>query len=163
MHQSRLKNINQFEKMNLTANKFDSLQCRNASYQLNVKISKVDLAQHTQFFKKNKDGTYSNTGKAFVGSDGELPISQYQSIDLLNLKTKQKQSIAKTAYEHLFNPSFFDTSEDIAKRNACYFDAKRDRIYWYAQNSDGAGSYEMLMIFEHGQHLSTLYNNQFNG
>ncbi|EGZ44656.1 hypothetical protein [Neisseria wadsworthii] len=51
-------------------------------------------------------------------------------------------------FDNLFQPD--------AQYHSCFYNRKADKIYLFARNSDGAGSYNALLIFTKGRYIKRL-------
>ncbi|MBC9930260.1 SH3 domain-containing protein [Chitinophaga qingshengii] len=81
-------------------------------------------------------------GKIFYGSDGGLPVWQYNTFTIQI--GNRAVLVPDYAIRDLYNPNPELTS-------VCY-DRKNDRLYIVASNSDGAGSYDVLLQFDRGEY-----------
>lgn len=151
LHQSRLRNIAQFPTMSHQASS-RGFSCINQHAQLYVEMDKFDYAANKKHFggKKLNDSypillTYK--GKTMFGTDGAIPHTAYTAMTLV--QNDNRHRIAPSAFEHLFNPYFEGSSKGID--HICTYDAKRKRIHYIAWNSDGAGTYAVLFVFENGK------------
>lgn len=79
-------------------------------------------------------------GKEFYGSDGGLPVWQYNTFTIQ--MGNRAVVVPDRAIRDLYNPN--------PELTSVHYDRKNDRLYIVASNSDGAGSYEMLLQFDRG-------------
>lgn len=73
-------------------------------------------------------------GKPYWGTDGEMPRHEYKSITIL-IGTR-KIILPHAAFDNLFEPTIWNTE--------VHYDRVSDIIYIRSQNSDGAGSYDVI-------------------
>ncbi|MDO4434535.1 MAG: hypothetical protein Q4B82_08165 [Alysiella sp.] len=126
--------------------------CTHSDVQLYVEMGKFDYAAHKKYFGgKNLNSEYpilhTYKGKTMYGTDGSIPRTAYTSMTLV--QNGHRHVIAPAAFEHLFNPYFEGMDKGID--HICQYDSKRKRLYLQAWNSDGAGSYTVLFVFENGK------------
>ncbi|MBC9914187.1 SH3 domain-containing protein [Chitinophaga varians] len=83
-------------------------------------------------------------GKQFYGCDGGLPTQEYNTFTIQI--GNRAVVVPDKAIRDLYQPN--------PELTAVYYDRKNDRLYITATNSDGAGSYEVLLQFDHGVYTS---------
>lgn len=110
-----------------------------------VKGEPFDYKKNKAKFKKVKhkevgyvEEFYNN--QLVWGTDFTIPKSHYKSIEVTYNKTKTV--LPAKIIENLFNVSIGQTT--------AYFDAKTEELYLLSLNSDGAGAYYCLFVFEKG-------------
>lgn len=80
--------------------------------------------------------------KKIFGTDGEMPDSEYRQI---RIKTASSiYSLPDTALQELYQPTLQHT--------AVYYDPELKELYIHAQNSDGAGGYEVVWKTVNGKY-----------
>ncbi|MGN7819438.1 SH3 domain-containing protein [Chitinophaga sp. 22536] len=79
-------------------------------------------------------------GKAFYGCDGGLPTHEYNTFTIQI--GNRAVVVPDKAIRDLYQPN--------PELTIVYYDRKNDRLYITATNSDGAGSYEVLLQFDRG-------------
>ena len=150
LHQSRVRKLGG-ETINRTKS-VRGFACTHFDVQLYVEMDKFNYTANKKHFggkHLNSDHPILHTykGKTMYGTDGSIPQTAYTSMTLV--QNGRRHIIAPTAFEHLFNPYFEDT--DKGTDHICQYDTKRKRLYLQAWNSDGAGSYTVLFVFENGK------------
>lgn len=119
----------------------DELVIDNRFFVIDIKTQKFSP-------KKNKltkqDGIITEiNGKNFWGSDGMMPETEYKSIEIM--QGNKEIVVPKTEYENLYSPDL--------SRTFAYFDKITKRLYITAENSDGAGSYALVFVFQDGKFI----------
>ena len=73
-------------------------------------------------------------GKPYWGTDGEMPKRAYKSIVIF--AGASKIVMPRVAFDNLFEPTVYNTE--------IHYDRANDIFYIRAENSDGAGSYDVI-------------------
>ena len=91
------------------------------------------------FYKEYKDQLEYINNKKYWGTDGEIPKTEYKSIEIY---IGIKNSRPEIAIDNLFETSLYNTQVNHDKTN--------DVLYIQSMNSDGAGSYEVIWKIKKG-------------
>lgn len=117
---------------------------------LSLKMDSIEIQIKTAHFKSKEhkikyDGNYVQTinGKMPWGTDGNLPKQAYKSIQFF--VGKKSFLLPKNQFADLFEPNLIHTS-------AC-IDPYTNKVYLYAMNSDAAGGYAVIWVFENGKFI----------
>jgi hypothetical protein len=111
------------------------------SIKIIVTEQKFEKKQHKlSFFKEYKDQLEFIDNKNYWGTDGGIPKTEYQAIEVF-IGTR-KINLPKKALENLYEISLLNTQVNYDKAN--------DILYIQSMNSDGAGSYEVIWKVEKG-------------
>lgn len=138
----RLKFYQENPKFKEIVKKTNELVLKLAPFTITIKSKKFDVKNNK--ITKDKQGIITKINqKEIWGSDGMLPQTEYESITILD--GNQKINLPKSEYENLYNVSLESTS--------AYYDAREKTLYIQASNSDGAGSYEVVFVFENGKFI----------
>lgn len=135
----RIKLITDFENIPSKVMTEETATYKSKSVSIEIKT--------TKFIKENHQLKYLDSGHEILklidglqifGTDGGIPKSEYQSmeIDINNIKIK----IPKIALQNLYEPNLYNTKAN--------YDKKNDILYIQSSNSDGAGGYEIIWIIE---------------
>lgn len=152
VHKSRLKEISSFEKIPVKTLTENSVEFYSESRKIGAKIKSgvFDYDSNKRFFSKTKYGEYEIEdrfkGKQIWGTDGSIPSENYLSVTV-SWKGRSIE-VPEKEYENLFQ-----VNHDFSN---CYYDAKTDKLYLESLNSDGAGSYWVLFVFEKGKYKETI-------
>jgi len=116
-----------------------------------TKVPFVIKNNRLQYRKANEKDHVANylekiNGKEIWGEDGGIPESQYGNI-IIEINGKNID-LPKKEIENLFSPSLDNTSVN--------FDKTTGRLFISAGNSDAAGAYAVLWIFEKGKYKKRL-------
>jgi hypothetical protein len=116
---------------------------RLAKDSIEIIVTQKQFEKSKHKFKYNKEANSEIElidNKVYFGKDGEMPETEYQSI---KIKLGQKTiDLPKTSLESLYQPNLFITVAN--------YDTENDIIYIQSENSDGAGSYEVIWKVEKG-------------
>ena len=85
-------------------------------------------------------------GKQFWGTDGNVPRTQYKSIEIVSGQRMITIPSAETA--DLYEPSLYNTK--------VFYDRANDIIYISVLNGDGAGGYVGLFVVKNGSYHSRM-------
>lgn len=91
--------------------------------------------------KESKEYIAQIDGSGYWGKDGDMPATEYKSIEIS--WGHSRFSLPASALKGMFEPE--DGSADI------YVDRGKQRLYISASNSDGAGCYEVMWVWEKGE------------
>ncbi|MEE1898388.1 hypothetical protein V1389_08580 [Flavobacterium rakeshii] len=143
VYRDRLVVINETNFKKITATKINDSSAK-------ISFDTVSIVIRTENFNpKGKTFTYFKeypnmiefiNGKPYYGTDGEMPTTQYASIEV-TMENKTIKLPAQ-ALENLYEPNL--------KHTWAYYDSKNDTIFIEAFNSDGAGGYMVMWKIEKG-------------
>lgn len=147
LHHSRAKLLFSYEKLNATINnKRISFISKDTSIVIDIIIDNFSK-QHYKIEYENPNAEYplitKINGKAYYGCDGAMPKVCYKNFDII--WNNKHFSTPKEAFDDLFSPNLNFTFAT--------FDSKTNRLFIFADNSDGAGSYHIVWIFQNGKYL----------
>ena len=123
----------------------------------NIKVSIETGRFDPSKYKLTKDEEHivKINNKAFYGNYGEMPSNHIQTLTVII--DKDTIPIPPTAYMDLCNVNFShrDASGTVRSNNAVYYikDNRRDRVYIYLLNRDGAGGYEATWVIQDKKYL----------
>ena len=150
IHIDSLKDLfHDFSKFNYTElkrkrNKDKSLTLYNDSIKIIIEEALFDSSKHVLTYEDG--GGYTKIdGKVFYGSDGFIPRRKISGITFYN--HDYKKVIEKDYYSDLYEPNL----HCYQNPERCYTFAyikDSDEIIVTMSNSDGAGSYEVVFIFD---------------
>ncbi|UUV21517.1 hypothetical protein [Paenimyroides aestuarii] len=151
IHRSRLQKIDDFLKINYFKTINNTVYFRNDIEKIEVEITIQSFNSIKQINKfKIKDGFYyAYKEKQIWGTDGGLPNSCYKSVKYK--KGNQKAEVPQSELENLFQPTIIANSSDFEFIKVNY-DKENDVLYISSLNSDGAGGYLVLFVFEKGNY-----------
>jgi hypothetical protein len=144
IHQSRLKMIDAFPALAADRKGKDSIVFWGDSLKISVSVTPF-VAQNYQLQYKKSDG-YRFLSKinhrAFWGTDGAIPTLQYKRISCV--WKGREVPVPDSALWDVFNPNLHMTQ--------VRYDRQHQRWFLQATNSDGAGGYEVIWMFEKGEY-----------
>ncbi|MGB4772680.1 MAG: hypothetical protein WBP58_14530 [Chitinophagaceae bacterium] len=147
IHRSRvvlLSSFGRFSRVEETASKLllslDSLHFEIAFRPFSRKVRKIEygISEGEERYVKSIDGTFP------WGIDGNIPRQEYEFVKII--AGKRTNRLAPKFIGDLFEPNLSMTS--------AYYDPASGRCYLEALNSDGAGAYMVVWVFEHGELVS---------
>ncbi len=133
--------ISDYEKIPLIIEKKDRVVFGRDSISVVVREQKFEKTKYKlKFHKEYNDQLQYINGKQYWGTDGEIPKTEYRSIEV-NIGTK-KSLLPSIAIDNLFEISLYNTEVN--------FDRSKNILYIQSMNSDGAGTYEVIWKIENG-------------
>ena len=149
IYNSRTKSLEEFTSINTKVLKENSLNLSLDSIQIYIETEAFDVKHNTLTY--NKQNGYNNltkiNNKPYYGTDGGIPQRQYK---IIRIKFGQKTTqIKESEISDLFEPNLDSTFAT--------YDALTHRLYLFASNSDGAGGYEVLWVFENGKYKKRVF------
>jgi hypothetical protein len=142
MYKDRIKELSSFQKIPGIKRSKSSLEMKMDSISIIIKTEKFVKGKNKLIYDK-KDGLMIN-GRLIEGTDNEVPRLQYKSIEI---KINSKSVIVPDSiYNDLYQPTLENTN--------AYYDKTTDRLFIMADNSDAAGSYSVLWVFEKGVYVT---------
>ena len=149
IHSSRLKMLSDFSEIHFVKTENNTAFFKNDKEKIEVEIAIQSFNSTKNISKFNKkDGFYfAYKNKPIWGTDGGLPNSSYKFV---KLKVKGKETeVPQESLENLFQPTIIEKANDF-KYIEINYDKSNDILYISSLNSDGAGSYVALFVFEKG-------------
>ncbi len=144
VYKSKLKNISDYKAIPILLKEKTKVTLGKDSIRIVVTQQKFNKEKYKlSFSKENKDQLEYVNGEKYWGTDGEIPKSEYKSIEIY-IGTK-KVVLPKKAIANLFD--FTEMNLDKTQVN---YDEKNDIFYIQSMNSDGAGAYEVIWKIEKG-------------
>lgn len=147
IHSSRLKLVSGFKKIEYQKSADNTVFFKNDIEKIEVEIAiqTFNSTKNSTKFSKKDGFYYAYKNKPIWGTDGGLPNSSYKFI---KVKIKGKDlEVPQELLENLFQPTIIEQANDF-KYIEINYDKKKDVLYISSLNSDGAGSYVVLFIFE---------------
>jgi hypothetical protein len=144
IYSSRSKSLKEFTSINSRVLTENSLSLSLDSIQIDIETEVFDVKRNTLTYD-TPNGYYLTeiNHKQYYGSDGEVPKRQYEFI---KIKIGQKMvPINGSEISDLFEPNLESTFAT--------YDSLTHRLYLFASNSDGSGSYEVLWVIENGKYI----------
>jgi len=140
IYKDRVKYISNFANVKPLELTYISVKFEYDSVRVQLLKSKFISKQNKLSYRKNNGYKflYKINGKSFFGTDGETPKYQYEKIHITIGKDTLK--IPVSDYNDLYEPNFNSTTLNFDDKNQIY--------YLSALNSDGAGGYEVVWVFE---------------
>jgi hypothetical protein len=141
IYKDKLKLISDFPEIKISNNENNKAILSKDSMKIIVSVKKFERSKYKlSFFKENKDQLQYVNNKQYWGTDGEIPKTEYKSIEIY-IGTK-KILLPKIALENLFEINLDNTQVNYDKTN--------DILYIQSMNSDGAGNYEVIWKIARG-------------
>ena len=147
VYHSRLQNISKLTPIHLSRSSDGVMYFNDSLLKIEVEVARTpfDAQKEISFFTK-KDGYYQfYRNKEMWGVDGNLPHFRYQFIRVkINGKTIE---VPSEVLENLFEPTIISQRSE-EKYVSVYVDATENLLYLMSTNSQGAGAYEVVFIFQ---------------
>jgi hypothetical protein len=141
IYKDRVKLISDYQKIPLLTKKENKIILSKDSIKVIISEQKFDKSKYKlTFHKEYKDQLQFINNKQYWGTDGEIPRTEYKSIEIYY--GAKKVVLPKNAIDNLFETSLYNTQVNYDKTN--------DILYIQSMNSDGAGSYEVIWKIEKG-------------
>ncbi|WP_212002846.1 SH3 domain-containing protein [Chitinophaga sp. HK235] len=142
IHRSRVKTIDTFEKIPAKEQTDNRAVFQKDSIKVMLTAKPFVLKDNTVQYATQDNVRYVDkiNHQPYYGSDGGLPTRQYGS--LVIQYGKRNIPVPDSVIRGLYQPNM--------ELTAVNYDRKNDRLYITADNSDGAGHYSLLWLFEHG-------------
>lgn len=149
IHSSRLKILSDFIEIDYlkTENDIAFFMDREEDIQIEIAVQSFNAKKSISKFSIKDGFYYAYKSKPIWGTDGNLPNSAYKFI---KVKIKGKEfEVPQESLENLFQPTIIEKANDF-KYIEINYDKNNDVLYISSLNSDGAGSYVVLFVFEKG-------------
>lgn len=141
IHRDRLKLISDYEKIPAVGKDYSVF--RKDSIVVTQSIKPFVIAQYRVTYTKGEyRGIAAINGKAWWGTDGELPKKAYKSIQIR--LGGREMDLPKEAIADVFEPTPWNMEVN--------YDRAHDILYIQAMNSDGAGAYSVIWTVEKGEY-----------
>lgn len=142
IYNDRFKRIAEFKEIKRKSINTNEVVLSNDS--IEIKVTKATFEpkkHHFTYSKENKKVITLIDKKHYYGTDGEVPKTQYEAVQVkINDKLIQ---LPKSATENLYEPSLQNIT--------VHHDEKSNTIYIDAINSDGAGGYVVVWKIKNGK------------
>lgn len=149
IHSSRLKMLSDFVEIDYlkTEKSVAFFMNTDEKIQIEIGIQSFNAARSIDKFSKKDGFYYAYKNKTIWGTDGNLPNSSYKfiKVKISGIETE----VPKESLENLFQPTIIEQLNDF-KFIQINYDKGNDVLYISSLNSDGAGSYVVLFVFEKG-------------
>lgn len=147
VYADRVMEVTTYKKIS-TANKDENIaELSRDSIKVVAKGMRFNKKLHKFSYRKDEPSILQYIdGKAFWGTDGGMPRTQYSTINI-TIGTR-KISLPLTALHNLYEPNLYNTE--------AYYDAENDILYIIASNSDAAGSYDVIWKIEKGKYVGRI-------
>mgnify|MGYP003577167419 FL=1 len=149
LHSSRLKMLSDFSEIDFVKTENNTAFFKNDKEKIEVEIAiqSFNSTKNISKFSKKDGFCYAYKNKPMWGTDGGLPNSSYKFV---KLKIKGKVTeVPQESLENLFQPTIIEKANHF-KYIEINYDKSNDILYISSLNSDGAGSYVVLFVFEKG-------------
>lgn len=142
IHQSRVQLIEAFTPVPGAGKSADSIFFRKDALSIGVRVTPFILKNNRIGYKKGDDMRIAEkiNGRSFWGTDGAVPDMQYKHISCW--WNGKQVPVPDSAINDVFNPNLHNTR--------VWYDIQHERWFITATNSDGAGGYEVMWMFEQG-------------
>jgi len=149
IHSSRLKILSDFLKIDFfkTEDNVVVFTDDNEKIKIEIAIQSFNSQKNINYFSSKDGYYYAYKNKTVWGTDGNLPDRSYKFVKV-KIKGKHAQ-VPQSLLENLFQPASIQKTDDFTFIEINY-DKKNDVLYISSLNSDGAGSYVVLFVFEKG-------------
>ena len=135
VYKDRYQLIDQFSTIPVTSKRKASVILKKDSIQVTIIQGNFNKNKHSFKYYKEAPGQIELIdNKKYWGTDGGMPATQYEKIEV-TIGTK-KMILPKQATAALYEPNIFSAT--------AYYDQKTNSIYISTMNSDGAGAYEVV-------------------
>ena len=149
IHSSRLKLVSDFKKIEYQKSTNNTVFFKNDIERIEVEIAiqPFNSTKNSTKFSKKDGFYYAYKNKPIWGTDGGLPNTSYKFV---KVKIKDEEvEVPQESLENLFQPTIIEKVSDF-KYIEINYDKNDDVLYISSLNSDGAGSYVVLFVFEKG-------------
>lgn len=149
IHSSRLKMLSDFSEINFVKAENNTAFFKNDDEKIEVEIAiqSFNSAKNINKFSLKDGFYYAYKKKPMWGTDGGLPNTSYKFV---KVKIRGKDvEVPQESLENLFQPTIIEKVSDF-KYIEVNYDKENDVLYISSLNSDGAGSYVVLFVFEKG-------------
>lgn len=139
IYKDKIKYITDFKEIPLKINQDKKVTLDNGFIKIKITETKFLKEKHKlQFLKSNSTLLNKIDDLDFLGTDGEIPKREYQSIEveINNVKVE----IPDSALKNLYQPTLWNSKAN--------YDEINDILYIHSSNSDGAGGYEIIWVIE---------------
>ncbi len=141
VYKDRYQLIDQFSAIPITTKSKASVVLKKDSIQVTIIQGSFNKNKHSFKYYKEAPGQIELIdNKKYWGTDGEMPATQYETIEVA-IGTK-KIVLPRQATTALYEPNIFSAT--------VYYDQQTNSIYISTMNSDGAGAYEVVWKIENG-------------
>jgi len=132
---------------------------------IDIYSREFDSTKHKIIYDK-RSKNYLIDGKSFWGGDGTLPHNEISKFMVVLNGIKVKMPLV--AYDDLYEPNlkcYQDFDEGGNSMIRCYTRVYKSEdqkyLFIFMQNSDAAGSYEVVFVFEDGKYLRRVIDRDF--
>lgn len=141
VYKDRYKFVSNFPALAISRKTPTSITLVKDTIEVIVTQGTFDKKKHKfEYVKDSPDQIALIDNKAYWGTDGGLPTTQFESIVIrVGMKTIK---LPKYALEGLYEPSIYSAEVN--------YDKSTDTFYIQTMNSDGAGSYLVIWKIENG-------------
>ncbi len=150
IHRTRLKPISEFRNIPILQEDTNPVILSDNQIKIQVKKQPFNTQNHQVAYAKDGSTIWIDDKKAW-GIDGYLPTEEYQAISI-TIKG-QKVMMPYSTYSDLYNPNL-----DMTR---AYLDSIENKLYITSVNSDGAGGYFVIWLFENGIYKDRLVTHGF--
>jgi hypothetical protein len=144
IHKSRLKMINVFPAIAASEKGKDSIVFQKDSLIIGIRVEPFVARLYRLHYDTSQGGHFLSeiNHHRFWGTDGEIPTHKYRHI---TCAWKGKEvPIPDSAIWDVFEPNLHMTE--------VRYDRQHERWFLQSTNSDGAGGYEVIWMFEKGEY-----------
>jgi hypothetical protein len=139
----RVKSITEFKKINSIFSDQNSITFESDKVYIKIKTRQFDKKNHNLSYNKEYKNVLEKVDNVEIfGTDGNIPKNEYLNFEII--LNSQKIQLPKEAYINLFEPNL-----DYTLVN---YDENNNRLFIQSMNSDGAGGYAVIWMFENGKY-----------
>ena len=143
IYKNRIKYITDFQKIPLKSEIDGKVKLENENVKIEICETKFIKEKHKlKFLKNDKSILVKIDNSQIFGTDGNIPKNEYLNFEII--VNSQKIQLPKEAYINLFEPNL-----DYTLVN---YDENNNRLFIQSMNSDGAGGYAVIWMFENGKY-----------
>ncbi len=138
---NKIKSIADFEEIPIISEGENTVTLAKDSLKVTITRQRfVKGNNKIAYYKEARSQIQTINGKPIWGTDGEMPRSEYGSINIII--GQRKIVLPRSAFLNLFEPRLSDTQ--------IHYDKLNNSIYIQSANSDGAGYYQVIWKIEKG-------------
>lgn len=147
VYHDRVKSIESFKKIKHDIPKENVIVFQSDKVYIKIVKKKFEYQKHSiTYFKEYPTFIEKIDDKEIFGTDGNMPVEEYESIEVIF--DSKKIEFPKTEFKNLFEPNLTATIVN--------YDSTNKRLFVQAMNSDAAGAYSVIWMFENGVYKSSL-------
>ncbi len=143
VYNDRVKPISLYQGLPILTTKNNEVVLSKDSIRINIAQQKFTRNKYKlTFHKEYKEQLQFVNNKQYWGTDGELPQTEYKSVEIW---------IGKTHFD-LPQKAIYNLFEISLNNTIANYDTSNDILYIQSTNSDGAGAYQVIWKVEKGKY-----------